>query len=263
MALMPSQVAEFAKYLDLALLENREVERITKDAPDLGLPDAYRIQDEGIRLRERRGDIQIGLKMGLTSQAKRDQMGLTDAIYGVLTKTMQIHDGDTIQLKGKIHPKIEPEVAFLIGKEIRGTVSFDEALDACSGVCAAAEILDSRFLNFKYFSLPDVVADNASSREFVLSKKVLDPKKVDFGDVEIRMEVNGKLAQSASSKEISGHPLNSLVQLCKLLDDRGLYVPKGSIVLAGAATVAVPLEPGMKVHVSVAGLGDLNVDVSK
>src|SRR4051812_28539775 len=101
----PIQTA--AETLDRALLEGRETSRITERLPELSLPDAYRIQDAGMGLRYARGEKPIGLKMGFTSRAKREQMGLHFPIYGVLTDRMQIFDGGIIPMKESIHPKIE------------------------------------------------------------------------------------------------------------------------------------------------------------
>ncbi len=266
-----NMILEAASTLDNAMLEAREMERLTLRFPDLSLDDAYLIQDEGIKLRSIRGEKQIGLKMGLTSEAKRKQMNLGSPIYGVLTDRMQIQEGSTFLLEGKIHPKIEPEIAFIIGRDLRGKVTREEALAACSGVAAAMEILDSRYIGFNYFSLPDVVADNSSSAFFVLGKihnftgdetdSKFDLSKIDLGKLEMSMEVNGEVVQRATSDAISGDPVMSIVLLSELLESRGLTLPAGSIVLAGAATQAVKMEPGMEIRLSVTSLGSVSVRV--
>ena len=125
------------------------------------------------------------------------------------------------------------------------------------------EILDSRYLNFKYFSLPDVVADNSSSAFFVLSKDIRKPHELDLGNLEMVMSINGKPVQRAQSSEISSHPAESLVQLCEILASRGLSVPAGSIILAGAATQAVALEPGLEIQLKVQILGSVSLSVAE
>jgi 2-oxo-3-hexenedioate decarboxylase len=262
MTLSQKQIQELANLLDQATLEAREQERLTAQIPDLSIPDAYLIQDEGIRRRLARGEKQIGLKMGLTSEAKRQQMNLKSPCYGVLTDRMKIEDGATFSLGKSIHPKIEPEVAFMIKREIRGIPTQQEALDACSAVFPAMEILDSRFVGFKYFSLPDVVADNSSSAYFITGSKMFDPHSSDWSNLKMVMEVNGKPVQEGNSSEISGHPVNSIIQLCELLTERGLTLPAGSIVLAGAATQAVTLVSGDKIKLTVQKLGSVSVQVS-
>ncbi|HLM48665.1 MAG TPA: 4-oxalocrotonate decarboxylase, partial [Myxococcaceae bacterium] len=159
---------ELARLLDQARLEAREIPPLTRQHPDLQLREADAIQAEGLRLRTARGERVVGLKMGLTSEAKRRQMNLESPVYGVLTDRMQVQAGGVIALAQGIHPKIEPEIAFRTSRELGGKVTRDEVLDACASVFAAMEILDSRYRDFKYFSLPDVVADNSSSSLFVL-----------------------------------------------------------------------------------------------
>lgn len=255
------EIFNLANILDRATLEGREIERLTLSHSSLTLDEAYQIQDVGIAQRTSRSEKVIGFKLGLTSKAKQLQMDLHSPIYGVLTDRMKIEDGSTFSLKGTIHPKIEPEIAFQIGRDIRGPINFNEALDACSAVYAAMEILDSRYLNFKYFSLPDVVADNCSSSYFVLSQASKDLRSIDLSHLEMRMEVNGSLAQQGVSSDISGHPLNSVVQLSEMLHSRSRILPAGSIVLAGAATQARALEPGIQVRLTVEKLGSVEISV--
>ena len=135
---------ELARLLDEARLEAREIPPLTRAHPTLALPEAYAIQAEGIRLRTARGERVVGLKMGLTSEAKRRQMNLDSPVYGVLTDRMQVPAGGTLRLQGAIHPKIEPELAFRTSRELRGRITREQALDACASVFAAMEILDSR-----------------------------------------------------------------------------------------------------------------------
>ncbi len=214
--------SELAKLLDQARLDARERTRLTEAHPTLTLEEAYRIQDSGIALRLERGERIVGYKMGLTSEAKRKQMNLDAPCYGVLTDRMAVADGGAFSLAGKIHPKIEPEIAFRTARELRGPITREQALDAVSGVFAAMEILDSRYVGFKYFSLPDVVADNSSSAHFVVSNdESADPRKLDLANLQMTMSVNGKPVQSALSNAISGDPVLSLVQLCELLDSHG------------------------------------------
>lgn len=263
----PAQIMEMAQFLDESRQAAREVSRITDRHPELSMSDAYAIQEAGIRLRQARGERVVAYKMGLTSRAKREQMGLKSPCYGVLTDRMQVPADGVFPLQGSIHPKIEPEIAFVVSRELRGKVGFEQAAQAIESVFPALEILDSRFVGFKYFSLPDVVADNSSSSHFVIPApehrkpfRGMDPAAM--ANWELVLSINGARAQAALASEISGHPIHSLIQLCELLEERGQALPAGSIVLTGAATAAVALEPGMRVQLEVAGLGALGVSVS-
>jgi 2-oxo-3-hexenedioate decarboxylase len=249
---MALDVEAYARRLDEARLGRREVERLTLEVPDLTLEQAYRIMDAGIALRRARGERLVGLKMGLTSEAKRQQMGLGAPIYGVLTDVMRVRG--TFRMTGSLHPKIEPEIAFHFAGGLRGRLGRAEVLAACTGVCAGLEILDSRYRDFKYFSLPDVVADNASSSHFALADAWTPAAGVPLAEVELAMSVDGTVKQRAKGSAISGDPVLSVVQLCELLDARGLSLPPDSVVLAGAATVAEPLQSGQTVELRVGNL---------
>jgi 2-oxo-3-hexenedioate decarboxylase len=257
---MALDVKALAQRLDDARLQGREVERLTLEVQDLTLEQAYQVMDVGLALREARGERRVGLKMGLTSEAKRQQMGLGAPIYGVLTDAMRVRG--TFHMAGTLHPKIEPEIAFHFARGLRGRLSRREVIAACTGVCAALEILDSRYRDFKYFSLPDVVADNASSSHFLLAEEWLHVSGHSLGEVELSMRVDGVERQRARGSAISGDPWLSVVQLCELLDARGGSLPEDSVVLAGAATIAEPLKVGQSVSLQVGAFPKVEVLVA-
>src|SRR4051812_42948361 len=240
-----------AKELDEALLARREIPPLTRTHGDFDLATAYRVQERGIARRLGRGERVVGYKMGLTSAAKRAQMHLDLPIYGVLTGAMRVEG--TLRVADGVHPKIEPEIAFITRAELAGRITRAQAFAALEGVAPALEVLDSRFIGFKYFSLPDVVADNCSSWRFVLGP--VQPAR-DTSGLMMRMRLDGRVAQEADSNAISGHPLDSLVQLVELLPHP---LPAGSIVLAGAATVAEALRPGLAISLEVDALGSVSV----
>lgn len=254
-----ADVMTLAQTLDAARRERREIPPLTHAHPNLSVPDGYAVQAEGIRLREAQGERRVGLKMGFTSEAKRQQMNLGSPIFGVLTDRMLVPAGGVVHVNAGIHPRIEPEIAFRTSKELKGTVTRDEVLDACSAVFAAMEVLDSRFVGFKYFSLPDVVADNASSSLFVPGTTERGVRDLDLTKLQMRMEVNGRVEGEARSDAISGDPVVSLIQLCALLAERGEVLPAGSLVLSGAATAAYLMKPGDHVKLTVDGLGTVEV----
>ena len=260
MPLTSDELSALAQFLDAGRLDARAGAKLTDRHPELTIDEAYAVQERGMALRFARGEKRVGYKMGLTSQAKREQMGLHSPVYGELTDRMAVRE--TYRLVGQIHPKIEPEIAFLMRDELRGSVTRDEVLAGCAGVCAAMEILDSRYVGFKYFSLPDVIADNSSSSQFVLGTEIVDPRALDLANLEMVMSVDGAPVERALSSVISGDPVVSVVQLCELLAARGHVLPAGSVVLAGAATTAVQLAVGQRIELAVHGLGVVRVDVA-
>jgi 2-oxo-3-hexenedioate decarboxylase len=258
-----SQIQSIAETLHDARLSSRSLPQFSKEIQDFQRQDAYAIQEAGVKLREAAGERVIGLKMGLTSEGKRRQMNLDSPLYGVLTDRMRVEDGGTFHLKNSIHPKIEPEIAFFIKAELKGRVSREEVLAATEYVCAALEILDSRYDGFKYFSMEDVIADNSSSSHFIQGPPLRNFRELDLTNLPLRMLVNGTVATEGTSREISGDPVTSVIQLAELLAERGRSIPAGTLVLAGAATAAVALEPGMVVALEVESLPKLQVSIKE
>lgn len=252
----------WAGVLHGARIKAQPIAQISKEIISFSRPDAYSVQELQMKLREDQGETQVGWKMGLTSEAKRLQMNLDSPLYGFLMEQMQIKNQGPFQLAGRIHPKIEPEIAFLISQDLRGTVTRKEVLDSCGGIAAALEILDSRYEHFKYFSMEDVIADNSSSSHFVVGPWEKNFKELDLLNLNMEMSIDGKPAQIGNSKDISGDPVLSVIQLCSLLAERNQFLKAGSIVLAGAATVAEMLKPGMTVELKVQSLSPVSVRVT-
>jgi 2-oxo-3-hexenedioate decarboxylase len=258
-----AQLVKWASVLNQARIDAKSVGQLSKTL-QFSRPDAYGMQEAQLKMRLEGGEKQVGWKMGLTSEAKRRQMNLDSPLYGFLTASMDVRNGSTYSLQGKIHPKIEPEVAFLIGRDLSGGgVTREQALDACTGVCAALEILDSRYDQFKYFSMEDVIADNSSSSEFILGPWLQNFRSLDLLNLKMEMSANGEVVERGVSSDISGDPVVSIIELCSLLAERGQKLAAGSIVLAGAATSAIALTPGLKVSLHVDGLEPLSLGVSK
>ena len=259
-----TNINELASSLHDARLRAQSIEQLSK-SHELSEEIAYLIQKEGIELRKKSGEKIVGLKMGLTSEAKRKQMNLDSPLYGLLTDHMQVKNASVFSLKktNGIHPKIEPEIAFHIAKDLRGKISLQEALAACSGVTSALEILDSRYKEFKYFSLEDVIADNSSSFYFLIGEQSISVDSLKLDQLEMKLKVNGTALHTGRSDAISGHPAQSIVELCHLLARCDSFIPSGSIILAGAATPAVHLEAGMKIELEVDGLPTLSLSIGE
>ncbi len=260
MALSDTDIKAWSEALNLAEQNGTAMKRITKTIPDLDIPSSYDIQDRLIRLRCDRGEQIVGYKMGLTSKAKMEQMGVSDPIMGVLTDAMKVESNANYSLKNKIHPRIEPEIAFHIKSELKGNVGREKLLGACSWASLALEIIDSRYRNFD-FRLPDVLADNCSSTGFVLGEAISNIASLALDNIQLQMTFDDKVMQEGSSSAILGHPLDSLEALVSMLSARGKSLPADSIVLAGAATAAVTLEAGTKVTVSGTGFSPVNLSI--
>ncbi|MBD20492.1 MAG: 4-oxalocrotonate decarboxylase [Rhodospirillaceae bacterium] len=223
------------------------------------LDEAYAIQSAAFQRRIARGEKQVGIKMGFTSRAKMLQMGLSDLVWGRLSDGMLIEDGGEISIKNYVHPRAEPELAFLLKRPLEGPVSAAEALAAVEAVAPAIEIIDSRYKNFK-FSLEDVIADNSSSSGYLLG--AWNDPDPDFSNLGMLLEVNGRPVQIGSSAAILGHPARSLAHAARLATQSGESLNKGSIVMAGGATAAYALNHGDYVRNVVQKLGHVSFSVA-
>lgn len=243
-----------ATTLDAAARDRHEVDPLSPKH-GFSLEQAYLIQRASIAQRHARGEQAIGIKLGFTSRAKMIQMGVDSLIWGLLTDAMLREEGGVIELSDFIHPRVEPEVCFLTRKVIDRPLTLLEAGSYLEAVAPAMEIIDSRYRNFK-FTLEDVVADNCSSAALVVgafSDNIRD--LTGLLNRGVAMRFNGHAVQLGSTGAILGNPLRSLVQASQLLAGAEMSLPAGSLIMAGAATAAQALQPGLHVSTDIGGLG--------
>lgn len=246
-------VIAIAETVDRAASSTTAIPQFTKSF-DLSVEEAYVAQARSIGRRLDRGERLVGVKMGLTSKAKMAQVGVDSVIWGRLTDAMQVDDGGTVSLSAYVHPRVEPEIAFLIDRPLAGRVSGAQAMASVAAVAPAAEIIDSRYEDFT-FALADVIADNSSSSGFVVGGWC-DPT-TPIGNLGMALQVDGRDVQVGSSGAILGDPVRSLIAAARLVASAGLRLEPGWIVLAGAATAAVPLSAGSNYRVVVERLGNV------
>jgi 2-oxo-3-hexenedioate decarboxylase len=253
------RIAALAERVDTAARHARAIKQFAA-AEGLGEAEAYEVQSASIARRVQRGERRTGVKMGFTSRAKMAQMGVHDMIWGRLTDAMAHADGAPVSLKRFVHPRVEPELAFLLARPLAANVSLPEALEAVAAIAPALEIIDSRFDDFR-FTLADVVADNASSSGYVLGPW-REPRQ-DFSNLGLVMSVNGAARQVGSTAGILGNPLRSLVAAARLSAAAGEPLQAGWIVMAGGATAAEPLQAGQHVLLEMQGLGRVEFNTTE
>ncbi len=248
---------QIAETLDLASFNAKAVEQISKKK-SINLEEAYAIQSISLARRYIRGEKLLGLKLGFTSKAKMEQMGVHDMIWGRLTDKMYYNDGSTLSLNDFIHPRAEPELAFRVSKTIDQVITLENAKEYVDGLAVAIEVIDSRYKNFK-FSLEDVVADNCSSAGFTYGQWL--PVESNIQDVKMSLSFDGEIVQEGNSNAILGNPWESFVNAARLARENGEVLKAGSIILAGAATPAVYMKKGQKVEAKAEGLGTVSLEV--
>lgn len=247
-----------AEVLQQARLARQEIASLRSDFA-FDLEQAYAIQQHGLLLREQQGERVIGVKLGFTSKAKMQQMGVDHLIWGGLTDVMQCPEGGELDLDQFIHPRIEPEIGFVTSRDLDCTLTMNNCMDYISGIFPALEIIDSRYQAFK-FSLEDVVADNTSSAAFVMG--ALSPVSQFEANMGVLLKQNGQVLESGTTAAILGNPLYALIQVSELLQQRGQVLPAGSIILAGAATAAAPILAGHHYSAEIHGLGVVSITAS-
>jgi 2-oxo-3-hexenedioate decarboxylase len=251
---MAADINGLATKLDEAQQKAKAIPQITGISVDEG----YAIQLAAFQRRLARGEKKTGMKMGFTSRAKMIQMGVDDMIWGRLSSGMLVEDGGEISFKDYVHPRVEPEVAFLLGERLEGPVTAAQAMAAIEAVAPAIEIIDSRYRNFK-FSWADVVADNCSAAGYVIGAwQNLD---ADLSNLGMILEFDGRPVQIGSSAAILGHPVRSLAAAARLSSEAGEPLEPGWIVMAGGATAAEALTPGVHVRLTVEDLGTVSFSV--
>ncbi|GAA3556041.1 fumarylacetoacetate hydrolase family protein [Amycolatopsis ultiminotia] len=235
----------------------QERAQLTESWPELDLATAYAIQDEALRLRRERGETVVGVKLGLTSRAKQQRMGIDAPLLAWLTDAMVLPAGAPVP--ELIHPRAEPELVFVLGERLAGPgVTAATALAAVSHVYGGIEIIDSRYRDYR-FTLPDVVADNGSAARFGIGSVGLPPAGLDLSLEAALVEVDGQIVDTATGAAVQGHPAEALALAANALAARGLALEPGWLVLTGGMTDAVELRPGSHVAAHFSHLGSVTI----
>lgn len=258
-----SQYRDIANYLVAAEVEKREVVKVTANLkPDLTVEEGYLVQQEIVSMKLNEGRRIVGPKMGLTSHAKMKQMGIEEPIYGYVFDYMLIENGSQVRLHELIHPKVEAEIAFIIGEDIEGPgVTGTQVLAKTEYVLPALEVIDSRYENFN-FTLPDVIADNASTSRVVFGTTVKKPEQFELDLVGATLSINGEIKELGAGAAVLGHPAHSVAMLANMLARKGEKVKKGDVILTGGITSAIMLKYGDVVSGKFDGLGEVTFTVT-
>jgi 2-oxo-3-hexenedioate decarboxylase len=259
MPLSIARISELAQRLDTAARERRPVQKLSEIEPGLSLADGYEVQ---WALRERRigaGARLSGLKMGLTSRAKMKQMGVESPIYGFLLDDFCVASDSDLAINQLIHPRVEPEIAFVTGRPLQGPgCTVANALAAVEFALPAMEVIDSRYADFK-FDLPSVVADNGSSARYVVGGTARSIDNLDLRSLGVVMEKNGEGVAFGAGASVLGHPGLSLAMLANLLSLREQSIPAGTYIMTGGITEAVAAKAGDHFTVRIQDLGSVSI----
>ena len=223
---------------------------------------AYAIQEELTRRRLAAGAVVTGRKIGLTSPAVQQQLGVDQPDFGVLFADMDVSGCGAVPSHRLLQPKAEAEIAFVLRHDLAGDDLIDTTIRAAVDYAVAAlEVVDSRIADWD-IALTDTVADNASSGLFVLSERRLTLEDFNPREVTMRMYANGSLASQGDGTACLGDPLNALAWLARTAAEFGNPLRAGQIVLSGALGPMVATPPGTRIYAEIGPLGPVSASFS-
>jgi 2-keto-4-pentenoate hydratase len=255
-------VQDIAARLDTAWRSRTSMAPITETVPAGDIPAAYAIQTHWTDMRIARGEKIVGRKIGLTSKAIQQQLNVSEPDYGTLWDSSFYRAGNgkvVIPADHFLQPRIEGEVAFLIGARLQGPgVTPERVLASVEAYALGVEIVDSRIADWK-IKLVDTIADNASYGGFTLGpwdKRVGD---VDLSSLVMKIDHNGAPAAEGPASAVMGHPANSAAWLANKLSEFGVSLEPGDIVISGGITKMLPVKAGDSFMFALSGQPELTV----
>lgn len=254
-----SNVTTIVDLLNEAETTGKSIAPLTEQVNDLSIDDAYLAQLERIAQKVKANDVITGKKIGLTSLAMQQLLGVDQPDYGHLLQSMEVENGGTVSLKSLFQPKIEGEIAFVLKSDLVGpNVTAEDVRQATDYVIASIEIVDSRIKDWK-ITLADTIADNASCGLYVLGEKQVKLDAVDLKEVTMQLLRNGEVVNEGKGTDVLGDPAICVAWLANKLHAYGITLKAGEIVLSGALSAAVVAEPGDEFTVRFTELGDVKV----
>lgn len=239
-----------------ARAERRTIGRVSEARGITGLDAAYAIAERNTQARLLEpGRRVVGLKVGLTSKAVQQQLGVDQPDFGLLFDDMEFLDGSEVPMSRLIQPKVEVEVAFVVGRDLLPqSPTWGEFLGCLAWAIPALEIVDSVVQDWR-LTLVDTVADNASSGLYVLGDQPMSIGALGLGEIGMRLCINEQTASVGTGAACLGHPLRAGYWLACTMARRGQPLLAGQVILSGALGPMAPLEPGDLVRANLGQLG--------
>ena len=251
--------AELAARLAEAERTRVPMNPLTAEHPGIDVVDAYEIQLINIRQRVAEGAVVVGHKVGLSSEAMQNMMGVDEPDYGHLLADMEVFQDAPVPAARYLFPRVEVEVGFILADDLPGSgCTEDDVLAATAAFVPSIELIDTRIKDWK-IALCDTIADNASSAGFVLGPERVSPKDVDITGIDAVLTRNGEVVAEGRSDAVLGNPVTAVAWLARKVDSFGVRLRAGDIVLPGSCTRAIDVRPGDAFVADFAGLGSVRL----
>lgn len=261
MALDQATRQHIGEELYTAMREFRTVAPLTERYPDIEIEDAYHISRIMLDERMRRdGETVVGKKIGVTSKAVQDMLGVFQPDFGFLTSAMEVPNEGSVKIADvMIQPRAEAEIAFLLKHDLVGPgVTEADVLGATEAIIPCFEIVDSRIHQWK-IKIQDTIADNASCGVYVLGKERVDPHTVDLPNLTVQVYKNGKPLSSGKGSAVQGNPLTAVAWLANTLGEFGIPFKAGEVILSGSLVPLEPVVPGDEMYMELSDVGTCRV----
>lgn len=263
MALDTSTLEDIAARLDEAERTRQPIRQLSQQYPDMTIEDGYRVQRAWVKHKLASGRKVFGHKIGLTSRAMQQSVGITEPDYGVLFDDMPAEDGSKIAHGRFIRPRLEVELAFVLARPLAGAgVTLYDVLDATAYVRPALEIIDARIQmtdpqTGSTRKVTDTISDNAANAALVVGGRPVRPNDVDLRWVSALLFQNGVIEESGVAAAVLNHPANGVAWLARRLAQWGEGLEAGETILSGSFTRPVFVAAGDTFHVDYGPLGSV------
>ncbi|WP_093282439.1 2-oxopent-4-enoate hydratase [Solimonas aquatica] len=257
---MDSQlITQLGDELYEALMARKTLAPLTSRHAEISIEDAYRIQQQMIARRLAKGARVVGKKIGVTSRAVMNMLGVGQPDFGYVLDDMIYSEGQSVPMDTLIQPRAEGEIAFVLKKDLIGPgVTNAAVLAATEGVITCFEIVDSRIHDWK-IKIQDTVADNASCGVMVLGDRLVDPRKIDLNTCGMVIEKNGEVIATGAGAATMGSPVTAIAWLANTLGRLGIPLKAGEVVLSGSLAALIPVTTGDNLRATVGGIGSCSV----
>ncbi|KHK90351.1 fumarylacetoacetate hydrolase family protein [Novosphingobium malaysiense] len=235
---------DFSAALYSALRDRRSIAPLVEQCDSLTVDDAYAISLGFLARREADGERVVGKKIGVTSKAVQDMLGVHQPDFGFLTDWMFVEGDIDVEAKKLIAPRAEAEIAFILKEGLKGPgVTPADVLAATESIAPCFEIVDSRIQDWK-IAIVDTVSDNASCGVYVLGKERLDPAGLDLPNLHVAVTKNGEPLSEGYGHAVQGDPAQAVAWLANTLGAYGVSLDAGDVILSGSLVPLAPAQAG-------------------